>query len=155
MNSMVMNSISIKKKKTLLGVYESILLIPVAPLSVCVCLCVCVCVTYLLWNHWTDLVHIWGDDRYNTDEWPRLGLVTLGQRSRSPGRSRSSRKKIFLNVREIWRAAEKTFLRRFRKNNLAPIFFQGHRDFFFFFSTIGLSSYTLIFTTRKLSLVGF
>ena len=103
----------------------SILLIPVAPLSVCVCVCVYVCVTYLLRDHWTDLVHIWGDDRYNTDGWPRLGLVTLGQRSRSPGRSRSPRKKIFfLKVREIWRAAKKNiFFAKIPQKNLTPIFF--------------------------------
>ena len=36
-------------------------------ITVSVCLSVCVCVTYLFQDHWTVLVHIWVNDRYDTD----------------------------------------------------------------------------------------
>ena len=89
-------------------------MIPIVPLSLC--LCACLCVTYLIRDWWVDLVHIWGADRYKTDMWPRPGLRTLSQRSRS----------------HIWQASKNFFFVNSVKKYWTSIFFQCHWEFFFF-----------------------
>ena len=63
----------------------------------CACVCVCVCGFYRTLPRPLDgLGSYLGNDRYYFGGWPYLYDMTLDEKSRSPGKSRSSRKfKIF------------------------------------------------------------
>ena len=58
------------------------------------------CFNYILWDHWTDSVHIYRNDISWTRGLSCPYFMTVGRRSRSPSRSRSSKTPLSESVFE-------------------------------------------------------
>ena len=55
-----------------------------------------VCVSKLLSDHYADLLHVWRIDASDHQGWPKTCFFIIGQRSRSPERSKLS------IIRRVW-----------------------------------------------------
>ena len=104
-----------------------------------VCVCVSVCVTYLLWDCWMDLVHIWCDDRYNTDvtsSWSR----DLRPKAKFTREVKVPENFCFEGAKNLTSCKKKHFFRNFVKEFWLRFFSRSLRCFLFFESARNLTS---------------